>query len=453
MFHYLNDGRFAATSVWVDIKEKSGDVTMLKKQPVEVSRGDISNPFMEVQEQIDAICEKANVSDTCRLRLRECERELIVHFPVKMDNGKIYVFTGYRIQHNDTRGPSKGGIRYHPDITLDETRALAVLMTLKAAVVNIPYGGAKGAVACNPKLMSQDELERLTRRYTSEISMLIGPERDIPAPDLGTNPQVMAWIMDTYSMNKGYSVLGVVTGKPIELGGSLGRFEATGRGCMISTQLASKHLGIPLNAASVAVQGFGNVGATAAKLLSKDGSRITGISDSKGGIYNPNGLDVQKVARHKKETGSVINFKDAENITNTELLELECDILIPAAIENQIHKMNASSVKAKMIVEGANGPTTYEAAKVLRDKGIFVVPDILANAGGLVVSYFEWVQDLQSFFWSEEEVNNQLRRVMDNAFHEVLEISQRHKVDMRDAAYILAIKRIADTMRVRGIFP
>jgi glutamate dehydrogenase (NAD(P)+) len=426
---------------------------MAKKQPVQVSRGDISNPFVEIQEQIDAICEKANVSDTCRLRLRECERELIVHFPVKMDDGKIYVFTGYRIQHNDTRGPAKGGIRYHPEVTLDETRALAALMTLKAAVVNLPYGGAKGAVACNPKIMSRDELERLTRRYASEISLLIGPEMDIPAPDVGTNPQVMAWIMDTYSMNKGYSVLGVVTGKPVWLGGSLGRFEATGRGCTISAQLAGQHLGIPLNTASVAVQGFGNVGGTAAKLLAKGGSRITGISDSNGGIYNPNGLDLQKVVRHKKETGSVIDFSEAENITNAELLQLECDILIPAAIENQIHKGNAAFIKARMIVEGANGPTTYEAAKILHDKGIFVVPDILANAGGLVVSYFEWVQDLQSFFWSVEEVNNQLRRAMDNAFHKVLEISQRHKVDMRDAAYILAIKQIADTIHARGIFP
>ena len=426
---------------------------MAKKQPVEVTRSDISNPFVEIQEQIDAICEKANVGDTCRLRLRECERELIVHFPVKMDDGKIYVFTGYRIQHNDTRGPAKGGIRYHPEVTLDETRALAALMTLKAAVVNLPYGGAKGAVACNPKIMSRDELERLTRRYASEIALLIGPEIDIPAPDVGTNPQVMAWIMDTYSMNKGYSVLGVVTGKPIELGGSRGRFEATGRGCMISAQLASKHLGIPLNTARVAVQGFGNVGATAVKLLAQIGCQIIGISDSKGGIFNPNGLDVPKVVRHKKETGSVIDSKDAENITNAELLELDCDILIPAALENQIHQRNAPSVKARMIVEGANGPTTYEAAKILSDKRIFVVPDILANAGGLVVSYFEWVQDLQSFFWSEEEVNNQLRRVLDNAFHEVLEMSQRYKVDMRDAAYMRAIKRIADTMHARGIFP
>ena len=424
-----------------------------EKQQNRVSRGVVTNPFVMVQQQIDAICERISVSETCRLRLRECERELIVHFPVKMDDGEVKVFTGYRVQHNDSRGPSKGGIRYHPDVTLDETRALAALMTLKAAVVNIPYGGAKGAVACDPKVMSQDELERLTRRYASEISLLISPEKDIPAPDVGTNPQVMAWIMDTYSMNKGYSVLGVVTGKPIELGGSRGRFEATGRGCKICAQLAGKHLGIGLEDASVAVQGLGNVGATVAKLLAKEGSRIIGVSDSKGGIYNLNGINVENALRHKKEVGSVVGFKDAENITNAELLELDCDILIPAALENQIHEGNATSVKARMIVEGANGPTTYEAAKILGDKEIFVVPDILANAGGVVVSYFEWVQGLQSFFWSEDEVNHKLQAVMDNAFHEVLALNQREKVDMRNAAYMLAIKRITDTMKVRGIFP
>jgi glutamate dehydrogenase (NAD(P)+) len=424
-----------------------------EKQQSRVSRGVVTNPFVMVQQQIDAICERISVSETCRLRLRECERELIVHFPVKMDDGEVKVFTGYRVQHNDSRGPSKGGIRYHPDVTLDETRALAALMTLKTAVVNIPYGGAKGAVACDPKVMSQDELERLTRRYASEISLLISPEKDIPAPDVGTNPQVMAWIMDTYSMNKGYSVLGVVTGKPIELGGSRGRFEATGRGCKICAQLAGKHLGIGLQDASVAVQGLGNVGATVAKLLAKEGSRIIGVSDSKGGIYNLNGINVENALRHKKEVGSVVGFKDAENITNAELLELDCDILIPATLENQIHEGNATSVKARMIVEGANGPTTYEAAKILGDKEIFVVPDILANAGGVVVSYFEWVQGLQSFFWDEDEVNHKLQAVMDNAFHEVLALSQREKVDMRNAAYMLAIKRITDTMKARGIFP
>jgi len=412
-----------------------------------------TNPFLMVQQQIDAICQKINISETCRVRIRECERELIVRFPVKMDDGHVELFTGYRIQHNDSRGPSKGGIRYHPDVTLDDTRALATLMTLKSAVVNIPYGGAKGAVACDPKKLSRNELERLTRRYASEISLIIGPERDIPAPDVGTNPQVMAWIMDTYSMNKGYSVLGVVTGKPLELGGSKGRFEATGRGCTICARLTSKHLGISLNGAKVVVQGFGNVGLTTAKLMANEGCRIIGVSDSRGGIYNPNGLDMESVIRHKNEAGSVIDFNGAENITNNELLGLECDILIPAAMEHQIHEGNADSVKTKIIVEGANGPTTTEAAHILREKRIFIVPDILANAGGVVVSYFEWVQGLQSFFWSEDEVNHQLQRVMDNAFHEVLEISQREKVDMGEAAYMLAIKRISDTMEARGIFP
>ena len=426
---------------------------MVERQQAAVSQGEATNPFVMVQQQIDAICERIGVSEACRLRLKECERELTVHFPVKMDNGRVKIFTGYRVQHNDSRGPAKGGIRYHPDVTLDETRALAALMTLKAAVVNIPYGGAKGSVACDPKALSQGELERLTRRYASEISLLIGPEKDIPAPDVGTNPQVMAWIMDTYSMNKGYSVLGVVTGKPVELGGSQGRFEATGRGCMICAQLATGHLGINLEEAKIVIQGLGNVGATAARLLAKGGSQIIGISDSKGGIHNPKGIDVEKVLRHKKETGSVVGFKDGTNITNAELLGLKCDILIPAALENQLHKGNAASVKARMIVEGANGPTTTEGDNILRENGVFVVPDILANAGGVVVSYFEWVQDLQSFFWSEDEVNHQLRRVMDNAFHEVLEMSQRQKVDMRDAAYMLAVKRIADTMEARGTFP
>jgi glutamate dehydrogenase (NAD(P)+) len=326
-------------------------------------------------------------------------------------------------------------------------------MTLKSAVVNIPYGGAKGGVICNPKLLSQDELERLTRRYASEISILIGPETDIPAPDVGTNPQIMAWIMDTYSMNKGFSVLGVVTGKPIEVGGSRGRFEATGRGCVICAKLASKHLGIALEESQAVIQGFGNVGATAAKLLAEEGSRIIGVSDSSGGIYNPNGLDIEKLLEHKNKTSSVRNFLDSENLTNDELLGLKCDVLIPAAIENQLHKGNAASVTAKLIVEGANGPTTSEASEIIRNNGTFIVPDILANTGGVIVSYFEWVQGLQSFFWSEDEVNRQLQTVLNNAFAEVLEISKREKVDMRDAAHILAIDRLVKAVKIRGVFP
>ena len=412
-----------------------------------------TNAFQMVVSRIDAICDRLNVKDAYRLRLESCERELTVNFPVRMDDGTVKVFTGFRIQHNDTRGPAKGGLRYHPDVTLDETRALAALMTLKTAVVNIPYGGAKGAVVCNPKLMSQSELERLTRRYASEISILIGPEKDIPAPDVGTNPQVMAWIMDTYSMLKGYSALGVVTGKPIEVGGSKGRLGATGRGCMVSAKLAANHLGISLNRATAVVQGFGNVAYSAAKLLAGEGCRIIAVSDSKGGTYNPKGLDLESLPNYKKETGSVVGFMDAETISNTELLALPCDILVPAAIEDQIVKANAADIKARIIVEGANAPTTPEADKILNDNGVFVVPDILANAGGVVVSYFEWVQGLQAFFWNEDEVNRQLQTVMDNAFHEVLEMSRHEKVDMRNAAYMLAIKRIAAAMEARGIFP
>lgn len=418
-----------------------------------VAEREASNPFVEVQNKIDAICQRMNISEGINARLRVCERELTVNFPVRMDDGTLHMFIGYRIQHNDTRGPAKGGIRYHPEVSLDETRALAAWMTMKAAVVNIPFGGAKGSVACNPKLLSMGELERLTRRYASEIFLLIGPESDIPAPDIGTNPQVMAWIMDTYSMNKGYSVLGVVTGKPIEVGGSRGRFEATGRGCMIHAKLAAKHLGTSLEGAAVAVQGFGNVGAISAKLLAREGCRIIAVSDSASGVYNSKGVDVESAMRHKKETGTLAGFKGGESITNAELLALPCDVLVPAAIEGQIRKDNAGSIKAKIIIEGANGPTTTEADYILADKGVFLLPDILANAGGVVVSYFEWVQGLQAFFWTEQEVNQRLEQIMDNAFHEVLEISHREKADMRTAAYMLAIDRVTRAMMIRGIYP
>lgn len=409
--------------------------------------------FEIIRGQIDAVCERMGIDEVYCSRLRECERELTVHFPVKMDDGGVKIFTGFRVIHNDTQGPGKGGIRYHPDVTLDEVRALAARMTLKAAVVNIPYGGAKGAVVCDPKALSQNELERLTRRYTSEITILIGPESDIPAPDIGTNPQVMAWIMDTYSMGKGYTVPAVATGKPIEIGGSRGRFEATGRGCMINSRLVAEHLNLSLKGATVAVQGFGNVGAVVAKLLAREGCRIIAISDSKGGVYNPKGLDLEGLLRHKKETGSVVGFKDAENITDTELLGLQCDILVPAATGNQIVEANATSVKAKIIVEGANGPTTPEADKILFDNGIFIIPDVLANTGGVIISYLEWVQSMQSFFWEEVEVNDYLKRIMTNAFMEVLRVSQQEKVDMRTAAHMLAIRRITTAMAMRGWFP
>jgi len=414
---------------------------------------EVVNPFEVAVSQISAACDRLNIDNACRLRLEKCERELAVNFPVRMDDGTVKVFTGFRVQHNDTRGPAKGGIRYHPDVTLDETKALAIWMTLKAAVVNIPYGGAKGAVICNPKLMSQGELERLTRRYTSEISIVIGPERDIPAPDVGTNPQIMAWIMDTYSGIKGYPVPSVVTGKPIEIGGSKGRFGATSRGCMISTRLAANHLGMNLNGATVAVQGLGNVGSGAAELLAREGCRVIAISDSKGAAYNPKGIDLESLLNYKKETGSVMGFVDAETISNAELLVLPCDILVPAAIESQIVKANAADIKARIIVEGANGPTTPEADNILHNNGVFVIPDVLANTGGVIVSYLEWVQNIQSFFWSEAEVNNYLQQVIANAFAEVLSISQLEKVDMRTAAHMLAVGRVAQAMTLRGIYP
>ena len=418
-----------------------------------MSRNTEEQGFNNVKERINDICGRMNIPEMCRVRLMECERELTIHFPVKMDDGRVEVFTGFRIVHNDSRGPSKGGIRYHPDVNLDEVRALAALMTLKSAVVNIPYGGAKGAVICNPKTMSQSELERLTRRYASEIAILMGPERDIPAPDVGTNPQVMAWIMDTYSMGKGYSVPAVVTGKPLEIGGSTGRFEATGRGCMVSTVLAAKHLCIDPREATVVVQGCGNVGAVTADLLAKEGCRVIAISDSKGGVYNPEGLNLEGVFAHKKETGSVIGSRNTEKVTNAELLELKCDILVVAALERALVRDNAPSARARIIVEGANGPTTPEAHKILLDNGIFVVPDILANAGGVIVSYLEWVQGMQSFYWDETEVNKYLGGLMTNAFNKVLHISEDEKVDMRTAAYMVALRQLATAMVTRGIFP
>ena len=409
--------------------------------------------FNNVRKLINDVCNRMNIAEACRSRLMECERELTIHFPVRMDDGTVRVFTGFRILHNDSRGPGKGGIRYHPAVTLDEVKALAALMTLKTAVAGIPYGGAKGAVICDPKVLSQNELERLTRRYAAEITLFIGPETDIPAPDVGTNPQIMAWIMDTYSMGRGYSVPAVTTGKPLEVGGSRGRFEATGRGCMITALLAAKHLGINAEEATVAVQGFGNVGAVAAGLLAGEGCRIIAVSDTEGGVYSPKGLDPGLLFTQKKETGSVVGFKDAETITNAELLGLPCDILVPAALEQQLVKANSGSVKAKLIIEGANNPTTPEADRILGNNGIFIVPDILANTGGVIVSYLEWVQGLQFLFWEEEEVNDYLERILTKAFAEVLQTSQQEKADMRTAAHMIALRRLATAMAFRGIFP
>lgn len=411
------------------------------------------NPFLMAQRQFDNAAKYLDLKEGIKAKLRVPKRELTVYFPVKMDDGSIQIFTGHRVQHNLARGPAKGGIRYHPDVTLDEVRALAMWMTWKCAVVNIPYGGAKGGVVCNPKEMSERELERLTRRFTSEIIMLIGPDSDIPAPDVNTNAQIMAWIMDTYSMTKGYSVPAVVTGKPIEIGGSLGRREATGRGVMFTTREALKHLNMPIEGTRVVVQGFGNVGAIGAQLLEELGCTVIAVSDSRGGIYNPKGLNVKDVIRHKAETGTVVGYPGTDTVTNKELLELDCEVLVPAALENAITEENADRIKARIIAEGANGPTTPEADEILFDKGAFVIPDILANAGGVTVSYFEWVQGLQNFFWSEDEVNKNLEKIMVKAFQDVLAISQQREVNMRIAAYILAIDRVATATLLRGIYP
>jgi glutamate dehydrogenase (NAD(P)+) len=423
-----------------------GDTIMAEKKKI--------NSFEMAKKQVDIAAQYLNLDPGSIEKLKHTKRELIVHFPIQMDDGSVKIFTGYRVQHNVARGPAKGGIRYHPDIDLDEMRALSMWMTWKSAVVNIPFGGAKGGVQCNPKEMSLHEIEHLTRRFTWEISMMLGPEQDIPAPDVYTNPQVMAWIMDTFSILKGYSVPGVVTGKPIELGGSLGRFEATGRGVVISALEALKLLKIPVEGAKVAVQGCGNVGGIAATHFDRLGAKVIAISDSQKGLYHEKGLDVKRALEYKaKYKCFVCETKDETEITNQELLELKCDVLVPAAIGNQIVGENAPRIKAKIIAEGANGPTTPEADEILNDRGVFVVPDILANAGGVTVSYFEWVQNLQELIWSEEEVLDRLTRIMQRGFKEVLEISLPKKIPMRTAALVLGIGRVAEASRLRGIYP
>lgn len=411
------------------------------------------NPWQHALQQLDEIAKRIDLEPWIHKKLRHPKRELIVSIPVRMDDGSVEVFTGYRVQHNITLGPAKGGIRYHPEVTLDEMRALAMWMTWKCAVVGFPYGGAKGGVACEPTKLSQQELERLTRRYTSEILGMIGPEKDIPAPDINTNSQVMAWIMDTYSVDRGYSVPGVVTGKPVVLGGSLGREEATGRGVFFTLLNTLKYLDQPIEEKKVVIQGFGKVGSVVAKLLHGEGAKIIAISEVDGGIYNPKGLDPERIAAHKRETGSVVGFKNAEFITNEELFKLECDILIPAATEEQITEKNAPQIKANIIVEAANGPTSPPADRILKSRKIFVVPDILANAGGVTVSYFEWVQGMQGYFWSEREVNLKLRDVMTQAFHRVLDVSLKEKADMRTAALMVAVRRVAEATRLRGLYP
>lgn len=412
-----------------------------------------TDPWSVAQEQFSIAADRLHLDPNMRAILAECQRELIVHFPVRMQDGVVKVFTGYRVQHNVSRGPGKGGIRYHPSVSLNEVKALAMWMTWKCAVVGIPYGGAKGGVICDPKGMSQQQLETLTRRYATEIMLLIGPERDIPAPDVNTNAQTMAWIMDTYSMHHGYTAPAVVTGKPISIGGSEGRNEATARGAVYTIIEASKHLGVDLEDARVVVQGFGNAGSFSAKLIAELGAKVLAVSDTTGGIYNPKGIDPNKVDAYKRETGSVVGFPGAERVTNTELLELDCDILIPAAIENQIGAHNAPNIKAKIVAEAANGPTSPEADRIFFDRGVFLIPDILCNAGGVTVSYFEWVQDLQNLFWREATINARLKEVMVKSFNDVLEMSKKHKVDMRTAAYMVAVHRVAEATLTRGIYP
>ena len=380
------------------------------------------------------------------------KRQIIVTCPVQMDNGEIEVFTGYRVQYNITLGPSKGGVRYHPDVSLDEVTALAAWMTWKCAVAHIPFGGGKGGIICDPTVMSRRELEALTRRYVAEIIDAIGPEKDVPAPDVNTNEQIMAWIMDTYSMHVGHTTTSVVTGKPLELGGSLGRREATGRGVMIATRESAKHLGFKLQGARVAVQGFGNVGSVSARLLAQAGARVVAIADLGGGTYNGQGLDLEKLSQHTSRHGSVAGFPDGDAITNSELLALEVDVLIPAALENQITLDNASAVRAKVVVEGANGPTEPEAHQRLHARGVFVVPDILANSGGVTASYFEWVQDRYGYFWTEQEVNDRLEAKMSEAFSAVLKTALKYRVDLRTAAYMVAIERVGTVIKMRGMY-
>ena len=411
------------------------------------------NAWDIARQQFDLAADRLGLGSDQRAVLRNCKREFTVNFPVQMDDGSVRSFTGYRVQHNLARGPGKGGIRYHLQADLDEVRALAMWMTWKCAVVNIPFGGAKGGVAVDPRELSPTELEKLTRRYTMEIEPLIGPHSDIPAPDVNTNPQVMAWMMDTYSMHKGYTATAVVTGKPVSIGGSEGRNEATGRGCVFTIQEAAKRLGLDLHGCTVAVQGFGNVGSVTARLLHDLGCRIVAVSDSEGGIADPNGLDPHRLLRHRQETGSVVGFGTATEITNAELLTSDCDILAPAALENQITADVAERIKAEIVAEAANGPTTPEADAILHDRRVFVIPDILCNAGGVTVSYFEWVQDLQNFFWDEAEINRQLHRIMVRSFDQVYRMAQEHDVDLRQGAQMLAISRVAEATRLRGLYP
>jgi len=408
--------------------------------------------FAIAQQQLDNVARLIDLSPAVHAVLRVPKREITVNFPVKMSSGATQIFTGYRVQHNDSRGPTKGGLRYHPDTNLDEVRALAMWMTWKCALVNIPFGGAKGGVIVDPRLLKTEELENLTRRYTSEIFPNIGPDKDIPAPDMGTNPQTMAWMMDTYSSHAGHTVPAVVTGKPISVGGSEGRNDATGLGVVIIAGLTARRRGFNLEGSTVVVQGFGNVGSATTRFLAKAGAKVVAVSSVEGGIYNKRGIDVTKLLEHVKNAGTVVGFREAEPISNEELLALPCDILIPAAMQGQITARNAGKVQAKVIIEAANGPTSPDADDILNDRGIVVVPDILANAGGVVVSYFEWVQDLQCFFWSENEVNHKLEAIMQNTFAQVTDAARRYETNLRLAAYSVGVSRVAEAATTRGIY-
>jgi len=410
--------------------------------------------------QLDRVAERMGLDPNIHAKMRHCQRSLVVSVPIRMDDGHVEVFEGYRVQHNSERGPTKGGVRYHPSVTLDEVKALAMLMTWKCAVIGLPYGGAKGGIVCDPSQMSLGEIERMTRRFTSEISIIIGPAKDIPAPDVNTNPQVMSWMMDTYSMTVGYAVPGVVTGKPVEIGGSEGRAEATGRGVATVMMAAAERLGLHPAQSTVAIQGFGNVGSSAAKFLHGKGFKITGVTDVGGGLFNPRGLDIPALLAHVKESPVRLlkgfgggEYVEGHEAANARLLSMPVDILAPCALENQITAENAGAVKAKIVVEGANGPTTPEADEILAKAGVVVVADILANAGGVTVSYFEWVQDLQANFWDEEVVNRSLDRLMMRSFQDVHDVASREKCDLRMAAQILAIRRVATASTLRGIYP
>ena len=410
------------------------------------------NPFEAMMSRFDRAAELLDLEPGLYKVLRHPEKQIIVSVPVLMDNGEVEVYTGYRVLYNTSRGPAKGGIRFDMQVTLEEVKALAAWMTWKCAVVNLPFGGAKGGVVCDPLKMSVAELERLTRRYTSGIMATLGPDSDVPAPDVNTNERVMAWVMDTYSMHMRHTVTAVVTGKPIEMGGSLGRREATGRGCMLVTKEALRHLGLPVQGTTVAVQGFGNVGSVAANLLVQEGCKVVAISDRSGGVHNTSGVDITRAIEHVRKHKSLEGFDGGDPITNEELLTVDVDVLVPAALENVITSKNAAKVRAKIICEGANGPTTAAADSILEEKGIFVIPDILANAGGVTVSYFEWVQDRGGYFWPEDVVNDRLREIMNRSFKDVLDLSRQHKVNMRTAAYMLSISRVATVHRLRGIY-